>query len=538
MCLVLWRSSKKGFPFTPGKVCSQGLNRKELLALFAKRVYSQFMIEKVKQFMKKNDMVKPGEHVLAGLSGGADSVCLFFLLHLLAGELGFQLSAVHVNHMLRGEKADFDSRFAMDFAKSLNRTCYCVKAPVKQLAEKEGLSVEEAGRKARYDIFLEIAKNTKASVIALAHHKNDQSETMLFHLARGCGIAGLRGIKPVRQWQNETVRMVRPLLCVTRNEIEAFLAKKGIAYVTDETNQSNLYSRNKIRNYLIPFMEKELCEKTVEHMADTAELLLEAEDYLTLMTEQAYQSAVRESCNEQNRKLCSISLDRIKAEHPYMRGSLVKMAMERLAGANKDIEKAHIDSVIRLCEMPVGKKVSLPYHMQAERGYKEIFLSGFYGGAEKTDPAGGEYFSVRIDLPEMGEELELSLKDGTIFHVKAMTYEEFASANCLEKKGEVPDKPYTKWLDCDKIEKCLVLRFREPGDYFYLNDTDTKRVKDYFIHEKIPREKRDSIYLVSQGKHILWITGYRISHYYKITENTKRVLQLTIRGGDAYGRET
>lgn len=484
-------------------------------------------------------MVKSGGHILVGLSGGADSVCLFFLLHLLGKEMDFRVSAVHVNHMLRGESADSDSRFAAEFAENLNHSCYLVSAPVEEIAKKQKLSIEEAGRIARYEIFLKTAKKIGADSIALAHHKNDQSETMLFHLSRGCGISGLRGIKPVRQWQNESVRIIRPLLCVTRKEIEEFLTGQKLSYVTDETNKDNLFSRNKIRNQLIPFMEKELCEKTVEHMADTAELLGEAEDYLSLMTEQAYRKNVREYKDNQNRSQYGILVEELQKEHPYIRSSVVKRALERLASANKDLEKVHVDSVLKLSEMSVGKKVSLPYQILAERGYEEILLKTPSYEEEKTDHNEEEQsFFVSFSLPKPGEELQIPLKDGRILSAKVMSYEEFAKADYLEKKGEVPDKPYTKWFDCDKIEKYLQIRFRETGDYFYLNETDTKKVKTYFIHEKIPKEKRDSVYLVSQGKHILWIIGYRISHFYKITEHTKKILQLTIRGGNAHGRET
>lgn len=505
-----------------------------LLALFAKRVYIQFMIAKVKQFMEKYHMVKSGGHVLVGLSGGADSVCLFFLLHLLGKEMDFQVSAVHVNHMLRGESADADSRFAKEFAKSLNHTCYCVSVLVQKLSEEEKLTLEEAGRKARYDVFLKTAKEIGADTIALAHHKNDQSETMLFHLARGCGISGLRGIKPIRQWQNESVKMIRPLLCVTRKEIEQFLLEQKIAYVIDETNGQNVYSRNKIRNRLIPFMEAELCEKTVEHMADTAELLGEAEDYLSLMANQAFGRIVRKDSENQNKY--SILVKELEKEHSYIKGAVVKKALEQLANANKDLEKVHVESIVKLCEMSVGKSVSLPYQITAERGYEEIFLKKRSFNKEETEK--NQSFCVSFDLPKPGQELEIPLQNQDVLIAKVMSYEEFAQANCPEKKGEVPDKPYTKWFDCDKIEKYLQVRFRETGDYFYLNDTDTKKVKAYFIHEKVPKEDRDLVYLVSQGKHVLWISGYRISHYYKITENTKQILQLTIRGGYTHGRET
>ena len=283
--------------------------------------------------MEKYHMVRPGSHILVGLSGGADSVCLFFLLHELSKEMDFQVSAIHVNHMLRGESADSDSRFVKELSEGMDIPCYCVRVPVGEMAKRDKLSLEEAGRKARYEVFYQTAKETGADMIALAHHKNDQSETMLFHLARGCGIGGLRGIRPVRKGD---IEIIRPLLCVERKEIEAYLKENHISYVNDETNQENLFSRNKIRNKLIPFMEQELCERTVEHMAHTAELLGEAEDFLLEMTGQAFDRvAVRDI--EKDRFM--ISLKEFQKEHPYLKGAILKEALERLAGANKDLEK-------------------------------------------------------------------------------------------------------------------------------------------------------------------------------------------------------
>ena len=476
--------------------------------------------------MEKYHMVRPGSHILVGLSGGADSVCLFFLLHELSKEMDFQVSAIHVNHMLRGESADSDSRFVKELSEGMDIPCYCVRVPVGEMAKRDKLSLEEAGRKARYEVFYQTAKETGADMIALAHHKNDQSETMLFHLARGCGIGGLRGIRPVRKGD---IEIIRPLLCVERKEIEVYLKENHISYVNDETNQENLFSRNKIRNKLIPFMEQELCERTVEHMAHTAELLGEAEDFLLEMTGQAFDRvAVRDI--EKDRFM--ISLKEFQKEHPYLKGAILKEALERLAGANKDLEKIHVEKLLELCGMSVGKRISLPYGITAVKGYEELFLEK---GNEKEDAT--ETVPIHFLPPKEGEELEIPLREGAVLTARIMSCEEFVSAHCGGKKGEVPIKPYTKWFDCDKIKGCLTVRFRETGDYFYFNETDKKKLKSFFIHEKVPREKRDSIYLIGEEKHVLWITGYRISHYYKVEESTKRILEITIRGGFTNGRE-
>lgn len=488
--------------------------------------------------MEKHHMVRSGSHVLVGLSGGADSVCLFFLLKELSKEMGFQLSAVHVNHMLRGKSADSDSRFVEELSKKMGIPCYCTRVPVGEMAKRDKMSLEEAGRKARYQVFFNTAKEIGADTIALAHHQNDQSETMLFHLARGCGISGLRGIRPVRKGD---IAIIRPLLCVERKEIEAYLGENHIAYVNDETNQENVFSRNKIRNRLIPFMEQELCEQTVAHMAQTAELLGEAEDFLLEMTGQAFERTVIKD-GEKERFI--ISLKEFQKEHPYLKGAILKDALERLAGANKDLEKIHVDKLLELCSMSVGKRISLPYGITAVKGYKELVLEKeMCGGGtvwnREKEYGKGQPETVPISFlpPGEGERLEIPLRDNAYLIARVLSREEFILGDCKGKKGEVPIKPYTKWFDCDKIKGYVTIRFRETGDYFYLNETDKKKLKAFFIHEKVPREKRDSIYLISEGSHILWITGYRISHYYKVEEDTKRILEITIRGGFTNGRK-
>ncbi|MBD5464652.1 MAG: tRNA lysidine(34) synthetase TilS [Lachnospiraceae bacterium] len=486
------------------------------------------MITKVKAFIQKYHMVKPGSHILVGLSGGADSVCLFFLLYRLSKEMDFKLSAVHVNHMLRGESADSDSRFVAELCERLDIPCHSIGVPVGEIAKREKISLEEAGRKARYEVFFKTGEKIGADAIALAHHKNDQSETMLFHLARGCGISGLRGIRPVRKGR---IGVIRPLLCVKRTEIEAYLKENHIAYVNDETNEENLFSRNKIRNQIIPLLEQELCKGAVEHMAHTAELLGEAEDFLLEMTGQVFGRVV-----VKDGERFILSMEGLQKEHPYLRSSVVKKALEELAQANKDLEKVHVDKILKLCQMPVGKRISLPYGITAIRGYKEIFLEKNGQKKEKKDEI--EAVPVCFLPPKEGEILEIHLGNGAVLTAKVISCENFMAAYCEGKKGEVPKKAYTKWFDCDKIKGCLTIRFRKTGDYFYLNGTDKKKLKSFFIDEKVPQENRDSIYLLSENSHVLWIMGYRISHYYKIEENTSHILEITIRGGFTNGGES
>ena len=198
---------------------------------------------------------KRGEMVLVGFSGGPDSVCLLHFLHYLAGKKHFQITAVHVHHGLRGKAADADAAFCRRLCKAWDIDFILEKKNVRALAKKLDLSMEHAARKARYEAFTAAARRTGATKIALGHHLDDQAETVLLNLLRGTQPEGLCGI-PVRRILNKTVEIVRPLLCVTRKEVEEYLAQNKLCYVTDETNWDDAYRRNWIRHELLPLLEQ------------------------------------------------------------------------------------------------------------------------------------------------------------------------------------------------------------------------------------------------------------------------------------------
>ena len=239
------------------------------------------MIEKVKNYVKQYKMLVPGDIVVAGVSGGADSLCLLFMLKELAEEIPLQLAVVHVNHGIRKE-AEEDAAYVEQICKGLNVPFFLKEADVEAIAKSQGISTEEAGRNVRYEAFSEVLTQftegelhtfSKKGKIAVAHTANDRAETMLFHLFRGTGLTGLSGIKPVRD------RVIRPLLCLDREEIERYLEKKEIAFCIDRTNNEDTYTRNKIRHHILPFAEKNICTGTVSHMNKTAEMLLETEEF-------------------------------------------------------------------------------------------------------------------------------------------------------------------------------------------------------------------------------------------------------------------
>ena len=238
-------------------------------------------INKIKAFCRQKELFSPGDKVVIGLSGGADSVCLFLLLTGLAKEFGLTLFPVHVNHNLRGEDALADQCFCEELCRQHGLTLTVVSAPVENLAKEHGWSLEEAGRNARYKAFAETAAKYRCNKTAVAHHKDDQAETVLFQMFRGSRLKGLAGMEA----KNDG--LVRPLLCVTREEIEAYLQNKKQPYCIDYTNLEEDYTRNKIRHRILP-VAKETCGGAVEHIAELSEYAAQVEKLLERLTEELF----------------------------------------------------------------------------------------------------------------------------------------------------------------------------------------------------------------------------------------------------------
>ena len=446
----------------------------------------------VYEYMERWKMAAPGMRILAGFSGGADSTALLQLLWEYGKKRGIEVRALHVNHGIRGAEADEDQAFCERFCRERGIGFQAVYADVPKVSEAEGIGLEEAGRKVRYRAFEQVLKAGGADRVALAHHQNDQAETMLFHLMRGTGVRGLRGMEPVRG------PYIRPFLCVSRAQIEQWLKEKGIGWAEDSSNQEQDYVRNQIRHGVLALME-EIRPESIRHMAGTAQRLLELEDYLNGELLRWRRESVREKDNGYE-----ISLDAWARMHPMMRKQVVFWCLEQLLG---EVKAVHVEQVCALAEGRRGNRVTLPEDVFAVQGYKALLLKKGYG-RKKTEETvycepGGEYHYM-----------------GAVFRLTVEKY---------EKNAEIPVNRYTKWFDYDKIKDNVALRTRKPGDYLELSGGIHKKLKAYLIDCKVPREERDGCILLADGSHIIWVTGMRISEGYKVTEQTRRVLKVQMR---------
>jgi len=237
--------------------------------------------KKVFSYIDEYQMLLPGERVVAGISGGADSVCLLFVLMEWKRQFGLEPFVVHVNHGIRKEAAE-DAHFVEELCGRLNIPFYLRVADIPGIAEESKCSEEEAGRNFRYKAFEEVAREVGAAKIAVAHNLNDRGETMLFNLFRGSGLKGLTGIAPVRD------EIIRPLLCVSRGEIEHYLAEIHQDYCHDMTNEGDDYTRNRIRHHILNYAEQEIAPGCVQRMGQTADILAETENYLQQQTKDAW----------------------------------------------------------------------------------------------------------------------------------------------------------------------------------------------------------------------------------------------------------
>ncbi len=479
------------------------------------------MYEKVKAYVQEHHMLTQTDSVIAGVSGGADSVCLLFILRTLQKEMGFSLTAVHIHHGIRGESADEDEAFVRRLCGQEGVPLLVFHEDVPGYAKAHGLGEEEAGRQVRVQVLENAAKEMGGTKIALAHHRNDNAETLILNLCRGTGPLGLAGMKPV------SGKWIRPLLCVTRAEIEDWLHGQGIEYRTDETNLEDTYTRNRIRNHVIPYLETHVNSRSVEHMTDTMEEMRLLDDWV----EEEIRRYLRQ-CGRREAGGLIISREEFARVPEALRPYVLRQALYETAGARQDIGAVHVRSLEDLMENQTGRQISLPYGVTAERIYEGIRLVR----DDSRPQTGGE------DGPETGEEnaQETSKEDADAQETGKEDAPEGKFRMRIFERPErmpaFPTDPYTKWFDYDIIKNAVKLRHRMPGDFLTIDQNGgTQKLKQYFINEKIPACKRDKIWLAADGSHIMWVVGYRQNQAYQITDRTRRILEIVYEEGEGHG---
>ena len=472
------------------------------------------MVDKVLRYVKEHHMIEPGDCIVAGVSGGADSVCLLLMLLEIRKVIPAEIRVVHVNHLIRTDAAN-DAEYVRKLCLTYELPFTLVEEDVEAMAHRLHISTEEAGRAVRYDAF-EKELGAKKGRIAVAHNQNDCCETVLFHLFRGTSLRGLTGIRPVRD------RVIRPLLCLSRDEIETFLQERNVSYCIDSTNLEDNYSRNIIRHHILDTAVREVSPAAVSHISDACERVNEAYELIADITKQGF-----ETCVTVTSKTVHIDQEKFQQLHRTIQGYVVMEALAQAAGSRKDLEAVHVRQVLGLMDSQCGRTIQLPYQLRARRDYTGICI---YQEPERLTQ---EVVLSEIALSEEETEALMAGRELVIFigeHQKIRAKLIFLENSGIDFKN-IPQKKYTKWFDYGKIERNIVIRTRRPGDYLTINSMNQKKnLKAYFIDQKIPQEERDQFCLVTDGSHVIWIVGERISSYYKVSEDTKIILTLAFEG--------
>lgn len=478
------------------------------------------MLQKMMTFIKENKMIDSGDHVICACSGGADSVCLLLLLNAYRKQFDFSLSAIHVEHGIRGEESLNDQKFVEDLCKRLQIPLYICPVDVLAYAKKKKLGTEEAARILRYEQFRKYGDKAHTK-IALAHHMEDQAETILFQMIRGSGLPGLSGISPVRM--EESVCYIRPLLHFSRTEIEAFLKLEHQDFCMDASNLDETYSRNKIRNSLLPLLSG-LNTQAVLHINSSAKKIEEAYDFILTSTKESYKSLVK----EEEECLSIVATDLLQL-HPAVKSELVRQMIFKMAGRQKDISAVHVEDVLSLAEKQSGKEVMLPYNLLAYMEHGRLVLC-----KKKTKtPATDVCFAVTEDILKTCENTsqEQILWQGE--SGERLLGRLIYTSKPME---EIEKKSYTKQFDYDKIKIGFFVRGRRPGDYFVIGDEQHhKKLSDYLINEKVPAKERDLLLFLAIDSEIIWMIGGRVSESFKVTMQTKRIIEIQYCGGKSDG---
>ena len=318
--------------------------------------------EQVIDTIKKYNLIEENDSVIIGVSGGPDSICLLHILNELKQELNFKIYVAHINHMIRKE-ADEETEYVKRFCKNIGVECFVKKINVVKIAKESKMGTEEAGRKIRYNFFEEVLKNTNSNKIATAHNNNDKVETIIMNILRGSGISGLKGLDPIRE-----NKFIKPLIEVSREEIETYCEENKLNPKIDKSNSENIYTRNKVRNTVIPYIKKEFNPNILKTINRLSEVATEEDDYLNKVTE----STFNKICIEKQQYIethtshlpphTSIILDLKKFNNLELviKRRLILYTINELLGTTEGIEKINIDDTIKLCNNNIGNKFLKP----------------------------------------------------------------------------------------------------------------------------------------------------------------------------------
>jgi tRNA(Ile)-lysidine synthase len=439
------------------------------------------MLQSFRQFITENKLFGSEEKVILAVSGGIDSVCMAGLFH----EAGYEFAIAHCNFGLRGEESEADEDFVKKLAKKYKVPFFVQHFSTAEFAEREKISIQMAARELRYVWFNDLSVKEKYDKIAVAHHQNDVLETMLLNLVRGTGIAGLHGISPVKG------KIIRPLLFADREQIMEYVAKNNLGWREDSSNESNKYSRNLLRNEVVPLLKK--INPDIENsIRQTSEKVSAAE------------------------KIFADHIEKLRDAVFTLKAQVHYLSLEKFSGKDRNVPV--------LFELLKDYGFNYPVT-------KEIFAS--------LDSSSGKSFeSPSYSLVKDRDQLVIALKD--LLEFMSLTIEEGVSEITAKhfklsfkiSSGEnfkISSSRDVACLDLDKLKYPLQLRKWKEGDWFCpLGMNKKKKLSDFLIDQKVPLNLKDRVYVLTSNGSIVWIVNYRVDERFKVTEKTQKVLSVSL----------
>lgn len=460
------------------------------------------MLDKVIDYIRENEIIKQGDKILVALSGGPDSVCLLHILYRLKDTFNLKLGAIHINHMLRGEEADNDEKYIIKLCDELGINHYVKRINIEYVARDTNVSLEVAGRNERYKAFEKIREKYEYDKIAVAHNSNDQAETVLMRIMRGTGLEGLTGIKSKR-----IDGIIRPILCLNRQEIEEYCEKNNLNPRIDASNYERIYSRNKVRLDILPYMRENFNKDIVDTLNRMTLLLQKDNEFIEEYSNKCYNVY----CENHDGKL-KISKGLFEKEMESIVTRVIIRAFKEISNSHQNFEMKHIYEIVNLAHKETGKKLNLTNKILCENLYGDIIFIN----EEKQKDNDCSYCEIKIN--------KSNISDKVIFNDYIIKFEIIENKN----KGEFPKNSLIKLFDYDNIEKEIEIRYRRDGDKIVpLGMNGSKKLKDIFIDLKIPREDRNNIPIICFDNKISWILGYKTSQLFKVTQDTKNILKIS-----------
>lgn len=496
------------------------------------------MLRKIKRFIEENSMIERGEKLVLGVSGGADSVCLLLLLKCLQNEYNLKLYVVHINHGIRAEAA-LDADYVKKLCEEYGVPFYLFEENIPAMSKKMGMSEEEAGRTFRYKAFLEVGDKVGACKIVTAHHLADQAETVLFHLIRGTNLAGMAGIRPVSEWRQDgttdseksgRIKLIRPLLCVTKEEIIDYLHSENVSWREDATNQDDAYMRNRLRNRILPML-CEINDGALEHIAEFARCAAKHQAYFDKAVQKYMTEHVRNS-QESGEEICMTNREQLLVQDEVLAKAVIYEMIAGVCGGKKDLTKEHVQAVFDLAGRQSGRRITLPYGIEAKNRYESLII-------RKCSKVKEEFVWTPQQI-DIGKKMNISLPDEKVLTIATIYKNDVSQKEWenLQNKAVNSKNIYTKLFDCGTINDTLYVRKPESEDYFVMNEKgNRKKLSRYFIDRKIPEEVRRNSIVVARGHEVLWLIGERRCENYKIQDDTEQIIMISCEGendGQAY----